>query len=481
VYSPSAGVLSIQGQLTPQSYVLSPDCHLTGGFALFTWFGGDLAGQFVMTLGGYSPRFTPPKGYPVVPRLGLNWQVTSELVISGDLYFALTSSAVMAGGGLSAVWQSGDIRAWFDVEADFLLVFEPFHYYISAGIHLGASFTIDLLFTSLTISIHVGVGLEIWGPSFAGQATIDLSIISFTIGFGDSNASTDTSIGWSDFVDKLLPSKSSSSAPVPPTASRRQLAGLAGLAEVGAPDDDKTPAVVQVVVQSGLVKRLSDDDGVLNWIVNGAKLQLLTQTAIPTKTWTFSSNVTLAPDGPTPNTEFGVGPVGLAPPALTSNHTVIIATDEDSTFLAAPALSNVPTALWQQRDFDSHGVPTGVDPLNDTTLDGVAVGFTLTPVVTPPDHTLPIKITDLEYTIADPTKRFDWTDAIAPITDPFTDQTVWGTISATGPAGVRQQLINTMAAEGWAVPTEVNVSELSSQESYDLAANPALRLLGEQR
>ena len=72
---------------------------------------------------------------------------------------ALTSSAVMAGGGMSAVWSSGDIRAWFDVEADFLLVFEPFHYYISAGIHLGASFTVDLWFTSFTVSIHLGVDL----------------------------------------------------------------------------------------------------------------------------------------------------------------------------------------------------------------------------------------------------------------------------------------------------------------------------------
>ena len=81
----------------------------------------------MLTLGGYSPHFDPPSYYPAVPRLGLNWQVTPELTITGDLYFALTSSAVMAGGGLSAVWQSGPIRAWFDVEADFLLVFEPFH------------------------------------------------------------------------------------------------------------------------------------------------------------------------------------------------------------------------------------------------------------------------------------------------------------------------------------------------------------------
>lgn len=484
IFNPTEGILSVLGQLTPQSYVLSPDCHLTGGFAMCTWFKGDLAGQFVLTLGGYSPRFSPPQGYPVVPRLGLNWKIDA-LTISGDLYFALTSSAVMAGGGLSAVWQSGDIRAWFDVEADFLLVFEPFHYYISAGIHLGASFTIDLLFTSVTISIHVGVGLEIWGPSFAGQATIDLSIISFTIGFGDSSPSSDTAIGWSEFVDKLLPSKNSSNSSVKAAApaSRRRLAGLATTAEgpTGANSDTSDAAVVQIVVQAGLVKRLSDADGVLNWVVNGAQLQLVTQTAIPIKDWKFSSNVSVPEFAPLVNTDFGVGPVGLANDQLTSTHTITISTEEVSTFHADPLLSNVPTALWQKRDFDSHGVPVGVDPLNNTTLDGVAVGFTLTPVVTPPDHTLPIKIENLEYTIADPIKPFSWTDATAPITDPFTDQTVWATIDATGPAAVRLQLLTVMAAEGWPVPTEVNVSELSSQTSYDLAADPVLRLLGEQR
>ncbi|HEY5981820.1 MAG TPA: DUF6603 domain-containing protein [Microlunatus sp.] len=465
VFNPTEGVLAVLGQLTPQSYVLSQACHLTGGFAMVTWFAGDLLGQFVLTLGGYSPRFTPPKGYPVVPRLGLNWQVTPQLVINGDLYFALTSSAVMAGGGLSAVWQSGSIRAWFDVEADFLLVFEPFHYYISAGIHLGASFTLDLLFTSVTISIHVGVDLEVWGPSFAGRARIDLSIISFTITFGDSSEQTDTTIGWSDFMTKLLPSSGSASRAPARTATT----------------EAASPAIVQIVVQAGLVKRLSDADGELNWVVNGATLQLVTQTAIPTKEWTFSSNVSLKPQSPVPNTDFGAGPVGLSDTAFTSTHTITITSAEVSTFHAGPLLSNVPTALWQKRDFDAHGVPKAVDPLNSTTLDRVAVGFTLTPVVTPPDHTLPIKIADLEYTIADPIKPFTWTDATAPITDPFTDQTVWGTITATGPASVRHELLAVMAEEGWPLPTTVDVSELSSPATYDLIADPVLRLLGEQR
>lgn len=470
-FIPSEGLLSVGGQLTPQSHVLSPDCHLTGGFALVTWFKGEHQGEFVVTLGGYSPRFDVPSYYPQVPRLGLNWQVTPQLAISGDLYFALTSSAVMAGGGMSAVWQSGDIRAWFDVEADFLLVFEPFHYYISAGIHLGASFKLDLLFTSVTVTIHLGVDVEIWGPEFAGKATIDLSIISFTITFGTTSQDTSSTIGWPEFVEKLIPSQSASNG-----KSNGRVAALAA----GAPTTDTTPAVVQITVQAGLIKRLSDADGTLNWVVNGEELQLLTQTAIPLNDWTFSSNVTLAPKSPTPNTDFGVGPVGLSSNAITSKHIIDITSTESSTFHAAAAVGNVPTALWQPRTFDN-GVPVGVDPVNDTTIAGVATGFTITPFVTPPDHTLPIKIEDLEYTIADPIKGFSWTDGTAPETDPFHGETVWGTIAAPGPSGVRTQIVDAIAGEGWSVPTTIDVTELASQDTYDLIADPVLRLLGEQR
>jgi hypothetical protein len=470
-FIPSQGLLSVGGQLTPASFVLSPDCHLTGGFALVTWFAGEHEGQFVVTLGGYSPRFDVPSYYPPVPRLGLNWQVTPQLSISGDLYFALTSSAVMAGGGMSAVWQSGDIRAWFDVEADFLLVFEPFHYYLSAGIHLGASFKLHLIFTTITVSIHLGVDVDIWGPPFAGKARIDLSIISFTITFGAGQADTNTKIEWPDFVKKLIPSQ-----PAPPNSTNGRVAALAA----GAADADPVPAVVQMSVQAGLVKRLSDKDGELNWVVNGEKFQLITQTAIPTKDWTFSPNVTLVPDAPTPNTDFGVGPVDVSHGDFTSTHTIQITSIEDSEFHADPVIRNVPTALWQTRTFDN-GVPTGVDPVNDTTIDGVATGFTITPFVTPPDHTLPIRIEDLEYTIAPPIEQFAWSAGIAPETDPFDGETVWGTIAAPGPSAVRTALVDAIAGEGWSVPTTIDVTELATESAYDLIADPVLRLLGEQR
>ena len=142
-----------------------------------------------------------PSYYPVVPRVGLNWQIVpGVLSVTGELYFAVTSNVVMAGGKLSAVWNSGPISAWFTYWADFLMTFTPFHYYVDGGIDLGASFTIDLLFCSISITIHLGVAIELWGPPFAGRATVDLSIISFTISFNGHQPDSDESIKWSDFV-----------------------------------------------------------------------------------------------------------------------------------------------------------------------------------------------------------------------------------------------------------------------------------------
>ena len=59
-------------------------------------------------------------GYPAIDRLGINWQVDSHIGIKGDAYFALTPAAMMAGGGLSATFDAGIIKAWFTVDVEFL-------------------------------------------------------------------------------------------------------------------------------------------------------------------------------------------------------------------------------------------------------------------------------------------------------------------------------------------------------------------------
>jgi hypothetical protein len=51
-------VVSVQAQLTDNSWLLSESCRLTGGFALVNWL---RTGQFVLTVGGYHPSSTSPR------------------------------------------------------------------------------------------------------------------------------------------------------------------------------------------------------------------------------------------------------------------------------------------------------------------------------------------------------------------------------------------------------------------------------------
>jgi len=221
--TPDDGILTVQALLTSESYILSKNCKLTGGFAFYLWFAGERSGDFVLSLGGYHPNYQKPAHYPDVPRLGFRWDVIpsspNRLVISGELYFALTPSVLMAGGRLSAVYRLGNLRAWFVLRADFFISWKPFKYDICAGISLGASYKIDFLFVQTTFTIELSCDLHIWGPEFSGTAHITWFIISFTISFGAASAQTDNKIGWDEFKTSFLPVsnvKSESNAAVNP-------------------------------------------------------------------------------------------------------------------------------------------------------------------------------------------------------------------------------------------------------------------------
>jgi hypothetical protein len=506
-FKPSQGLLAISGQLTPNSYLLSKDAHLTGGFAFYVWFAGDHEGQFLVTIGGYSPNFTPPNYYPSVPRLGLRWQLSGgALTVTGQEYFAVTSSAVMAGGGLSAVWNGGPVSAWFSVQVDFLMVYQPFHYYLSASCQLGASFSIDLLFTSITITIHLGVGIEIWGPEFTGRVDVDLSIISFTISFGASGQQNSTTIEWPDFVKKLMPKQSD---PAKQSLRSARLAGRRNRRLAAAPAapaaDTPPPAIIQITVSKGLLKTLTNDnvtptDTIINYVVDGELAELTVSSVIPIKasdaadpTKDFSSNIVLAAEQPkdssgntiTPNRNFGVGPTGTDSDSFLPVLTIAVDTEEPVQFDAVWMFKNVPTALWQTRSFDANtGVPQNVDPLNGTTIPNTPIGWRLVPTIVPPDRTpLPIPLEYLKYTIDPNVEHFAFTAPTRPTTDSFTDETVPSTINTPGGLAVKNRpvLLGAINLAGIIVPTVVDVGDLAHAATDYLTAAPVLSLLGESK
>ena len=122
------------GASSPTTRGCSPaTCRLTGGFAYVSWFKGDKAGEFVLTVGGYHPSFHRD-GYPVVPRRGLPLGGRQGPRRSrARRYFALTSEAIMAGARLEASLDAGPLWAYLRLGGDGIVFFDPFRFEVTAS------------------------------------------------------------------------------------------------------------------------------------------------------------------------------------------------------------------------------------------------------------------------------------------------------------------------------------------------------------
>lgn len=56
---------------------------------------------------------------------------------------------------------------------------------VDIGLDVGVSFTLELLFISIDISVSIGAELTLWAAPFGGSVYVDFWVFGFTIGFGD--------------------------------------------------------------------------------------------------------------------------------------------------------------------------------------------------------------------------------------------------------------------------------------------------------
>ena len=317
-FVPSEGTLKVDGKILPDSYLFDKKCQLSGGFAFYSWFKdnpkeGIQAGDFVLTLGGYHPDFIIPPHYPKVDPLQLNWQITNELSIKGSVYFALTSAAIMAGGRLEAVWQSGNLKAWFIANTNFIVAWKPYSYDAQISLRIGASYTFSVKIFKWrihkTISVEVGADLHIWGPEFAGIATVNLSIISFTIRFGNQSKAKPPALLWDEFKKSFLP---------------------------------ENKDVCSIAFESGLTRKIEDKDKVF-WVVNPKEFCLITSSVIPIKSYVHTS------EGENQN-QLGIAPMDIKASQFTESKYIINITkagiNTNDKFFFETIKKNVPLGLW---------------------------------------------------------------------------------------------------------------------------------------
>ncbi|MEO9901545.1 DUF6603 domain-containing protein [Nisaea sp.] len=336
-FKPEEGAFSLQAVLSPSSYLLDRACVLTGGFAFDIWFGdNEHAGDFVLTLGGYNAHFTPPAYYPSVPRLGFHWSLDSSITVSGNAYLAFTPSVMMVGGELNAVYHSGNLRAWFDAQADIIVQWKPFWFDANIRISVGASYRIDLLFTSFTVSVELGCDLELWGPPTGGHVHVDWYIISFTIPFGASRSAGASHLTWND-VQAMLPNAG--------TATHPNILSL-------------TP--------TGGIAPSSAEAGSSGWIVRGSQFGFATTSSIPATTATVGARHTFNGD------TFNVAPLGWTD--ISAAHKVAIedggGNDYSASFNAVQARKSLPSSLWGSPPTTT---PSGRNQLVADQITGVTV------------------------------------------------------------------------------------------------------------
>lgn len=316
VLKPMEGFVGLSGVLTEASYILVPGCRLTGGFALFFWFGkSEHAGDFVLTLGGYHPALPVPAHFPQVPRLGFNWAVSDLVTVKGGVYFALTTACAMAGGSLEMLFHMGGLQAWFTAHVDLLMAWHPFLYRAEIGVNVGVSYAMGGSGCQKGLSVSVGAKMELWGPPTGGKVHVDLWVASFTATFGaPGSKQSDDPLTWEQFKPML-----------PPPAD-----------------------VCKITVSSGLAKTIEQKKESKEevWVVRSGDFRFTTQSAIPASHLRY---------GDTPVEE--ANPIAIRPMnqrAVTSVHQLRIYREGEAKpidpagWSLSPVRQQMPASLWSK-------------------------------------------------------------------------------------------------------------------------------------
>ena len=200
------GELSVDGLINPTSFILNKDCRPVGGFAVRSWFGKNNPhqGDWMVSFGGFHPRYQVPAHYPVPQRLGISWHLSDKLSITGNAYAAVTPGAVMAGGMLHAVFAAGPFGAHFDAHADFLVNLKPLHYEADIAIFAGVYFEIRKWIIRKKFEMNIGASLHLEGPPIHGSVHFDMSLFSFDVNFGDGRTPKPEAISLYEMMNLVL-------------------------------------------------------------------------------------------------------------------------------------------------------------------------------------------------------------------------------------------------------------------------------------
>jgi hypothetical protein len=179
---------------------LSFDASLYNSRLLTMTLSGDMAVRlnwgdnpnFILSVGGFHPSYTPPAGLTTMQRLTLRLLPTDNPRLTLETYFAVTSNTVQFGARLELYAEAGPFNVYGFLGFDVLFQFSPFKFIaeISAGIAVRAG-------SSTIMSIHLRLTLS--GPTpWHAHGTGEISLLFFSV-------DVDIDITWGDEANTTLP------------------------------------------------------------------------------------------------------------------------------------------------------------------------------------------------------------------------------------------------------------------------------------
>ncbi len=366
----SDGYFGACAGLTSDSYIFASDIHPSGGFAAYVWWNEAHAGDFVISIGGYNPRFDVPAHYPSVPRVevpcGAFFPVFGiQTTVSG--YLALCPHAIMAGIGFEASYSIWIATVSLSLDLDLLVSWKPF--YVEACVSVTLRLSAHIWFIHITI--EVGASLCIWGPilyypPYAKRLEIHAGPFKLSLTdppWAGSHGSGPSPIDWPEFKDSFLP---------------------------------HSGHAVVLRVNQGLVREVKQGDGSTLLVVNPKDLRITADSLIPVAKSGIGDTEPGVLAGA--NTEFGVAPMGIACGGLETVQTITIRRDgedhgiEDE-FAFTPILRRFPTGMW--------GGSLTPELNGPRFVEGVLSGFCIAPKNPPrPGETRDLAVKKLQF---DPT------------------------------------------------------------------------------
>jgi hypothetical protein len=173
-FSPSFSVsviASLEG-----SYIVGIALH---GDLLFLLRTGDDA-AFILSVGGFHPRYTPPPGVPRLHRIQLDIMPPGFPGLRSETYFAVTSNTVQFGAHLQLCDEIAGcgVDGWFDFDA--LFQWDPVFFF---SVHCSAGVAVQVLGETL---MGISFDLVVEGPApwhIHGSGSIDLFLFSASLDF----------------------------------------------------------------------------------------------------------------------------------------------------------------------------------------------------------------------------------------------------------------------------------------------------------